>query len=607
LQVDETILEKGMAQDPKAIVAETKTYLQLFEERAIYRVPIFQRPFVWSKTKVMLLFKDVIEIENVIPDEAHFVGSMFVSQRVSGTTDMPAEFWVIDGQQRTTTIYLSLLALFTEVSSEVSKQLRMREKDEAAYSRLTSFQNTVKRYIFVQLDSGALVPKLTSTCKDSRQVRALFCDCGLADVSSIQLPPDEGDTGETEITQAFKVLRQAVRKNITEKGLFSRDLANVLLNKILQCTRVVLITLTDKEDAGSVFNTLNSTAEPLSSLDLVRNAVFSRVEGEDKNFTGALALYVSEWQPLEMRFDDKDHFNDFLFPYALANIPKAQKKRLMPYLISNWVKPGDAAGSKIDFTGLEVIADLKRYASTYLSLNGKRLEIDAMGPILGVELHRAMWRLRRMNVSSQVFPYVFKLIDHAIRGTDDTKANAAKCLGVIESFLVRRFFRGAEPTGLHAVFKGLWFDCGDNLQRLSSCLKDVKTMEFPADDVFVSDLASYVLSGSSMEIYVLMERERHMGESQGLLILESFETENDVGTRRITDAAGTWSNILLVLNDEIGKDSDGDWSKLRPLIERSTAFKSTNAMSSLPAVWDKGCADARFADIKEWALGRWKS
>ena len=159
MQVDESVIEKGMAQDPKAIVAETKTYLQLFEERAIYRVPIFQRQFVWSKTKVMALFKDVIEVENVVPDEAHFVGSMFVSQRIAGTTDLPAEFWVIDGQQRTTTIYLSLLALFTEVSSEVDKQSKKKVKDEA-FSRLTAFQNTVKRYIFVQLDSGVLVPKL---------------------------------------------------------------------------------------------------------------------------------------------------------------------------------------------------------------------------------------------------------------------------------------------------------------------------------------------------------------------------------------------------------------------------------------------------------------
>jgi hypothetical protein len=594
-----------MAQDPKAIVAETKTYLQLFEERAIYRVPIFQRQFVWSKTKVLALFKDIIEVEDAVPDEAHFVGSMFVSQRVAGTTDSPAEFWVIDGQQRTTTIYLSLLALFTEVSSEVNKQSKKKVKDEA-YSRLTAFQNTVKRYIFVQLDSGALVPKLTSTCKDSRQVRALFCDCGLADVSSIQLPPDEGDNEETEITQAFKVLRQAVRKNVTENGSFSRDLANVLLNKILQCTRVVLITLTDREDAGSVFNTLNSTAEPLSSLDLVRNAVFSRVEGEDKDFTQALSLYVSEWQPLEMRFADKDQFNDFLFPYALANIPKAQKKRLMPYLLSNWVKPGDGGGARIDFTGLEVITDLKRYASIYLSLKGRPSEIEAMGPILGAELHRAMWRLRRMSVSSQVFPYVFKLIEHAVRGTDHNKANAAKCLEVIESFLVRRFFRGLEPTGLHAVFKGLWLDCGDNVEQLTFCLKNVKTMEFPVDDDFVSDLASYVLSGSSMEIYVLMERERHIGESQGLLISESFEMENDVGTRRITDAAGTWANIVLVLDREIGQEVDGDWDKLRPLVERSTAFKATNAMSGLPAVWDKSSAEARFSSIKEWALGRWK-
>ena len=100
------------------ISAETTSYRTLLGGEFIYRVPIFQRPYVWQRSKVTRLFEDILDVDGSMADEGHFLGSMFVSKKSEATPMSPGEYWVIDGQQRTTTIYLSLLGLLSEICKE---------------------------------------------------------------------------------------------------------------------------------------------------------------------------------------------------------------------------------------------------------------------------------------------------------------------------------------------------------------------------------------------------------------------------------------------------------------------------------------------------------
>lgn len=67
-----------------------------------YKVPMFQRDYSWEKDDWEDLWNDIEEIPN---DKTHYLGYI-VLQPIEGDNE---SYWVIDGQQRLTT--LSILAI----------------------------------------------------------------------------------------------------------------------------------------------------------------------------------------------------------------------------------------------------------------------------------------------------------------------------------------------------------------------------------------------------------------------------------------------------------------------------------------------------------------
>jgi hypothetical protein len=447
-------------------------------------------------------------------------------------------------------------------------------------------------------------------------MRLMLSECGVEDII---LPPAKGVSVDTAITDAFKVARRRVKEQIFTDGKVSTDKATVLLNRFLQNTKIVLITITDKEDAGVVFNTLNSTAEPLSTLDLVRNSVFGRVGGVDPEFARAQSLYDTAWEPLEMRFDDKDHLDAFLFPYALSIRPTSKKKRLMPSLMQIWKTKG-ADAKEVDLDGKQIIDELERHSGTYLALSSKKGsfgEIQTLSTRLHPQLSAALWRLRRMHVTSATYPYIFRLISECQKHVDQAhQVKAAECLSVVEAFLVRRFFRGFEPTGLHAVFKGMWDDVGNDPSKLLSALKSVKTIELPDDASFAQAISTHSIYQSSLGAYIVMEYERKWGGVGQDKLSESFEEEtgNDVSIDHIGPQAGsmsdelvhTWANLIPVSKATNSSKGKMPWSEARNLLKQSARFKSALEVAEQYDDWGSDQVKARAGVLSAWALERWK-
>lgn len=601
------------------ISAETTTYRTLLGGEFIYRVPIFQRPYVWQRSKVTRLFEDILDVDGGLADEGHFLGSMFVSKKSEATPMSPGEYWVIDGQQRTTTIYLSLLGLLAEICKQIAK-LRppkgavLSGEEAENFNALCALRNSVSKHLFVKLDQGGLVPKLHTTLKDSRQMKVMLEECGIEDVL---LPPAKGDDSDTAISDAYRVARRRVKEQIYVGGSLSHEKASSLLNRFLQNTKIVLITITEKEDAGVVFNTLNSTAEPLSTLDLVRNAVFGRVGGNDPEFSKAQAIYDNCWEPLELRFNDKDHFDAFLFPYALAVRPTSKKKRLMPNLLQIWSSKG-SDGKIEDYDGKQIIDDLSRHAAAYLALSSKSFdEIQKVVAGFHPHLAAALWRLRRMEITSAIYPYIFRLLDSCRRAEDASlQLKAAECLSIIESFLVRRFFRGFEPTGLHAVFKGMWDEAGGEPQALLNSLKSVKTIEFPDDESFAQAIHVHDIYQSSLGKYVVMEYERKWGGAGQDKLSEYFEEEdgNQVTLDHISpqsrgvaaELTHIWANLIPVSQAMNSSKGDLTWTEARVLLKSSARFKSALEVADTFEEWGPDQIKLRSSMLSTWALSRWK-
>jgi hypothetical protein len=598
------------------ITAETYSFMQIFGTEFIYRVPVFQRPYVWPKRNVKRLFEDISDITD--ENESHFIGSMFVSLKARATHTSPGEFWIIDGQQRTTTIYLMLLTLFLELQSAAKSAKSRKEADrEKELERLCA---SVKRRLFYSPDSGGLVPKLFSSLKDSHQMRQILVSTGLKD---ILLPPDKGIKEDSNLADSHRVLKKCIRDEIAPDGEVSVEKADAFVAKLLDSTKIVFITITDKEDAGVVFNTLNSTAEPLATIDLVRNDIFGRID-DDSQFTNAESLYESRWHPLERRFPSQKEFNDFLFPYVLLYLPQRAKKRLlMPTLKEIWGSVLGDGRDEREWTPDEIIDDLERYAPLYLAFNSScaLAEAKALAATLSPSAALAMWRIRRMGCPVPIYPYLFRLFDKVIRDEGVTDAQLFECVEVIESLVVRRFFSGIEPTGLHAIFKDLWSKVGADGKKLAEHLWPVANC--PSDSAFSYEISNRPIynSVSDIPLYVMLEFERSLSSKgdpiDGLLEQDgrSAITIDHVMPQAASPAwraevpefdniIDTWGNLVPMTLSANAQKGASDWAVARKLITDGSRFHSTRKVAANQA-WGAAEIKARAQELTVWALQRW--
>ena len=84
----------------------SETRLQpIFEGTKQYIVPLFQRPYSWTKKEWEILLADLQEIASVEEPRAYFLGSIVTMPTVS-VPEGVAKYLLIDGQQRLTTLLI---------------------------------------------------------------------------------------------------------------------------------------------------------------------------------------------------------------------------------------------------------------------------------------------------------------------------------------------------------------------------------------------------------------------------------------------------------------------------------------------------------------------
>ena len=100
--------------------AEDYGFLDIVFEsgRKQYQIPVYQRNYDWKKDNCLVLFNDVISAYQ--EERTHFLGTIVqVQQDEEGGIK---KYIIIDGQQRMTTVYLLLKALYDSTTDEVDKE-----------------------------------------------------------------------------------------------------------------------------------------------------------------------------------------------------------------------------------------------------------------------------------------------------------------------------------------------------------------------------------------------------------------------------------------------------------------------------------------------------
>ena len=275
--------------------SRTFTIQQIFQDRRQYRVPFYQRPYVWNRDDQWgRLWEDIrdkadtrLQGGKAFP---HFMGAVVLEpQKKVGLLGVERHH-IIDGQQRLTTLQYVLTALIHALRSAKSeKLLPLIEACLTNANPETMEDVAIERF------------KLWPTFRDRKQYEQAMTAGSLDDLR-LRFPASFTQTGSLrKIGVTHPPALEAIVffhdqmvewvNDSTEGDSATRSMA--LASAVLTDLSIVCISLGDEDDAQVIFETLNGHGAELHATDLIRNFIFMRAG------TDADDLYNNLWSQFE--------------------------------------------------------------------------------------------------------------------------------------------------------------------------------------------------------------------------------------------------------------------------------------------------------------------
>ena len=281
--------------------SETVTVHQLFQDRRQYRVPFYQRPYVWSRdAQWKPLWTDIIQKaesrleNNSVPPAPHFLGAIVLEPQPRDGLRGVEALHVIDGQQRLTTLQYVLSAL--------SMAIRECKADDI----LPIINGCVWNPNPDTMKQPAIeVFKVWPTFRD-RQTYELAMHAQTRDELRSRFPQNFTQSGSLKrigidhppALDAIWFFRQQIEDWLAGQPDRPERLEK-LAEAIFQDLKVVSISLEQQDDAQVIFETLNGRGTELHATDLIRNFIFMRTDRDGANSGN---LYDTLWSQFEGSF-----------------------------------------------------------------------------------------------------------------------------------------------------------------------------------------------------------------------------------------------------------------------------------------------------------------
>lgn len=580
-----------MPAEPKLTLSTDEVRISgLFTGRNIYNIPYFQRPYKWNRERTNQLEADVLKLVGGETD-VHFLGAIITHQRSRANASQSHIIEVIDGQQRLTTIYLYILAavrtLIDNNEIEEAKALFLNflvdnlSTGTGSNLRLhTSHEDRSRLNMVVQeiLNTNEFADKLIG-----------FTFRRLATADSAD--SNKGKAIKNNYASAKRFFASQFREGGTER-------VSAVYSAMLEHLTVVQIEVQDPTNGPKIFDSLNSRQQPMTTGDLIRNDIFARVAESDPPAVNQINDEV--WYPFYRGFwvEDKNYFDEYFFPYGLIHDPRLTKSQVYKALRDSWLRkePG------------EVIKELATYQAHFMDLaaGGNRANH-------ATDLAERMGRLNAAGAPSSIYPFVMQLSER-VSAEALTVKSGIEILDVIDAFLTRRAICGIEPTGLHAVFKGLWKDCGDDISapKVIQKIRGYRTVVWPSDEAVRSAVSTRPLYGSAITKYVVREYDRSLGGDKHNTVahlehvLPQKPTQSWPFTKEqyseFTDVLANLLPLSQSMNSSLGNEP---YLLKRARYSADSVFKSVRDFADTYSEWTAVEVEARSHVLAEWAVKRW--
>lgn len=376
--------------------------IQYFDGSKQGIIPLFQRPYSWEGREWATLWDDLMAQHEAEEKSSHFMGAV-VTVPVKSVPVGVTKHFVIDGQQRLTTLALLLIALQDKAQSE---------SDSPTAGIIGDF--LVNRHYSAPDDL-----KLLPTQVDRAAYNALVYQKDLSEYE------------EARVVQAFKYFKRRLDGKDSNDQAIS---AASILRTIQQCLQVVMINLGEADDPYLIFESLNHKGKALNQADLVRNYVLMRFQHSSSEAGEQKAVYEDLWRPMEVKLQAS--MTDFLRHYSMRRGKGVLKGEIY-------------TASKQEFENIEGTEDVKK------SLADMKSAAMAYNRFLHPEeepreqIAKSFQAIQELD-STIFYPLLLRLYSIYECGTISSD-EFLHCLNVLESFYVRRQLCGVPTNNLNKI------------------------------------------------------------------------------------------------------------------------------------------------------------
>lgn len=253
--------------NPSAPIRSIAEYLTQSKRKLV--IPPWQREYVWQvgeNGEVGDLLNDLKEFI-VEGQESYLIGSIITCEEPPGSGD----FWLIDGQQRTLTFLIFLMAAKRYIANE-----KLKVRDNIKHEELSVLYNQCISYSVhdyepkVSMDRG----------KADSILQSIYVWSGLAEGEKPNELLEERDGWTSTQKNLAAVAEWIYEKQFKNQAWI--DAPNFLsaLSRVLHRVKLIEIELPNPLEALTVFDRINNRGAELNSSDLIKNRIFQNLEDE---------------------------------------------------------------------------------------------------------------------------------------------------------------------------------------------------------------------------------------------------------------------------------------------------------------------------------------
>ena len=251
----------------------------LEKNKRVFKVPVYQRNYDWSNIQCEKLFQDIMKANE--RNRQHFTGTVVYIDDINGGSGLN-EVLIIDGQQRITTMYILLKALY-----DASKGVSVRIESE------------IEEVMFNRHCDEIYKVKLKPVKSDNVQLLLLIKD-----------KVDKMDRN-SNVYKNYITFKNLIEETIVA-GLELNDILNGI--KKLEIVEIIL-DMIQGDEPQKIFESINSTGLELSLADLIRNYLLMDDTKQDE-------LYEEYWLEIEKNVGYRN-LGDFVINFLNSQIAKS--------------------------------------------------------------------------------------------------------------------------------------------------------------------------------------------------------------------------------------------------------------------------------------------